>query len=33
VKIACVQEIKWKGERAKELGQGYNMIYVGTTGN
>ena len=29
VEIACVQETKWKGEKAKELIEGFKVIYVG----
>jgi exonuclease III len=29
IEIACIQETKWKGEKAKELGNGYKIIYVG----
>jgi len=27
--IMCVQETKWMGKRAKELGDGYKIIYSG----
>ena len=33
VSIACVQETKWKGAKAKEIGEGYNMYYFGTSNN
>ena len=29
VQILCVQETKWKGEKAKELGGGYKLFYCG----
>ena len=29
VDIACVQETKWKGNRAKEIGDGYKILYCG----
>jgi hypothetical protein len=29
VDIACVQETKWKGSKAKTIGDGYKMIYHG----
>ena len=31
--IACVQETKWKGAKAKEIGEGYKMYYFGTSNN
>jgi len=31
VNICCVQETKWKGEKAKEIGEGYKIIYSGRT--
>ena len=33
VSIACVQETKWKGAKAKEIGEGYKMYYFGTSNN
>jgi hypothetical protein len=27
VNICCVQETKWKGEKVKEIGEGYKIIY------
>ena len=33
VSIACVQETKWKGSKAKEIGEGYKMYYFGTSNN
>ena len=27
--MACVQEVRWKGERVRELGEGYKIYYVG----
>ena len=33
VSIACVQETKWKGAKPKEIGEGYNMYYFGTSNN
>ena len=29
VKILCVQETKWKGSKARELGNGYKLFYNG----
>ena len=29
VSIACVQETKWAGKSARELGDGYNIFYSG----
>ena len=29
IKVMCVQETKWKGERAKILGNGYKLYYCG----
>ena len=29
IDVACVQETRWRGERAKELGEGYKIYYVG----
>ncbi len=31
VDVACVQETKWKGSKAKEIGEGYKVIYHGTS--
>ena len=31
VNICCVQETRWKGEKAKEIGEGYKIIYAGKT--
>ena len=31
VHIACVQEVRWKGEKAKDLGAGYKLLYYGTS--
>ena len=28
--MLCVQETKWKGDRAREIGEGYRLIYCGT---
>ena len=33
VSIAGVQETKWKGSKAKEIGEGYKMYYFGTSNN
>ena len=27
--IACIQETRWKGSKAREIGDGYNMYYHG----
>ena len=29
VDMACVQEVRWKSERAREVGDGYKIYYVG----
>ena len=31
IRILCVQETKWKGEKAKEMGGGYKLFYCGKT--
>ena len=31
VDILCVQETRWKGNKAKELGEGYKLYYSGAT--
>lgn len=31
IEIACVQETHWKGEKAYHLGDGYKLIYYGTS--
>uniref|UniRef100_A0A914WAH4 Endonuclease/exonuclease/phosphatase domain-containing protein n=1 Tax=Plectus sambesii TaxID=2011161 RepID=A0A914WAH4_9BILA len=33
VDIACVQETKWKGSKARDLGEGYKLYFNGTTSN
>ncbi|KAG8233621.1 hypothetical protein J437_LFUL001032 [Ladona fulva] len=30
VNILCIQETRWKGNKAKELAEGYKLIYSGT---
>ncbi|XP_059047897.1 craniofacial development protein 2-like [Achroia grisella] len=30
IKVACIQETKWKGAKAKEIGEGYKFYYVGS---
>lgn len=32
VNIACVQETKWKGAKAREIGEGYKFYYCGSDG-
>ena len=32
VNIMCVQETKWKGSKAKELGNGFKLFYIGEDG-
>ena len=32
IKIMCLQETKWKGSKAKELGNGFKLFYVGEDG-
>ena len=29
IDVACVQEVRWKSERAREVGDGYKIYYVG----
>ena len=29
IDVMCVQEVRWRGERARELGDGYKIYYVG----
>ena len=29
IDIACIQETRWKGAKAREIGEGYNMFYNG----
>ena len=31
VSILCVQETRWKGNKAKELGEGYKLYYSAAT--
>ena len=31
VEIACVQETKWKGNKAREIGEGYKLYYKGAS--
>ena len=33
VDVLCVQETKWSGNKAKELGDGYKLIYSGAINN
>ena len=33
VYIACVQEVKWKGSKARNMGHGYKLFYHGDTSN
>ena len=28
----CVQETKWRGDRAREMAEGYNMLHAGGDG-
>ena len=32
LEVLCVQEIKWKGDRARELAGGYKMLHAGGDG-
>ena len=32
VDILCVQETKWKGSKAREMGDGYKLYYTGEDG-
>ena len=29
VDVLCVQETRWRGDKAKELGDGYKLLYSG----
>ena len=31
MEIACVQETKWKGNKAREIGEGYKLYYSGAS--
>ena len=33
VDIACVQEVKWKGSKARNMAHGYKLFYHGDTSN
>ena len=33
IDIACVQETRWKGSKAKQVGDGYKLYYHGETNN
>ena len=33
INIACLQETKWKGEKAREIGEGYKLFYSGGIDN
>ncbi|KAK3556426.1 hypothetical protein QTP70_008340 [Hemibagrus guttatus] len=30
IDIACVQETKWKGAKARDIGEGFKLFYIGT---
>jgi exonuclease III len=32
VNVACLQETKWKGSKAREIGEGYKFYYCGSDG-
>ncbi|VDL74000.1 unnamed protein product [Nippostrongylus brasiliensis] len=32
IQILCLQETRWKGEKAKEIGEGVNLFYKGDDG-
>ncbi|XP_047529707.1 uncharacterized protein LOC125065895 [Vanessa atalanta] len=32
INAACLQETKWKGARAREIGEGYKLFYCGSDG-
>ena len=32
INILCMQEIRWKGEKAREIGNGYKLFYYGVVG-
>ena len=32
INIMCVKETKWKGSQAGELGNGFNLFYIGEDG-
>ncbi|VDM82574.1 unnamed protein product [Strongylus vulgaris] len=31
VGIACIQETKWKGGKSRDIGDGYKLLYNGTS--
>ena len=33
INIACLQETKWKGDKAKEIGEGYKLYFIGKERN
>lgn len=33
INIACVQEMKWKGSKLRDIGEGYKRYFNGTTSN
>uniref|UniRef100_A0A914W7K1 Endonuclease/exonuclease/phosphatase domain-containing protein n=1 Tax=Plectus sambesii TaxID=2011161 RepID=A0A914W7K1_9BILA len=33
VDIACLQETRWKGQKSRDIGEGYKLIYHGTCNN
>ena len=32
INIMCVQETKWNGRKARELGNGFKLFYIGENG-
>ena len=32
INIMCIQETKWKGSKARELGNGFKLFYIGEDG-
>ena len=32
MEVLCVQETKWKGDRARKMAEGYNMLHAGGDG-
>lgn len=31
IDIACIQETRWKGQKSRDVGEGYKLIYNGVT--
>ncbi len=33
MEVLCVQETKWKGDRARKMAEGYKMLHAGGDGS